>query len=604
MNRVKVLRLLALSLSFVGLGCAGRAETRVQKVVDQAIREFEPEWLPPRGEIRNLVVLIVPLTHQAGRPDDADRLGLLTAGYFYHMVRGGSGTPAIYRADADLLPSSDTLDRADLARTASAAKCDLCIILEPPDKKGSEAISGDHVSAASAEPLSQSFAEAVGSAVAARVGPAKPIDGLNTPAIRLRLTALAPAASRFAPPPHRLMAERLYRAIASFAAGRSESLLASRSIRWPQTAPSAIDLGAVRPIRPEGEKIASICRSIWPSSDLPLERVTWFCAMFRRTCLTDTTTVYFDPQVSIEADEVVLRGATMAPALARTLEAALKRAGIAKVRNEMRSLPEEGLLDGQRFAAVTVSTARTYSVPSDLGGVQTQLLYGELLWLLDYRDGWYLTHAGDGYWGWVREEAIRVIDAQQFESSLNTRQAAFVRTVETDGQRIPAGARLPLVGNTLLGCSLRLPTGETATVPPRAVRVIDDFTTTRPRILAALQMLYVPYVFGARSPLGLDCSGMVNNLFDRGGLPIARDATQQFVSGKLTATRWHRDTIRPGDRLYFLDNYGKIFHTGIAVTPTHFIHSSPPAVQISSLRKGDRLYEENWDRAFVAAKRP
>jgi cell wall-associated NlpC family hydrolase len=326
--------------------------------------------------------------------------------------------------------------------------------------------------------------------------------------------------------------------------------------------------------------------------------------MFRRTSLTDTTTIYFDPQVSIEADGVVLRGATMAPALARTLEAALKRAGIDKVRNEMRSLPEEGLLDGQRFATVTVSTVRTYSTPSDLSNVQTQLLYGELLWLLDYRDGWYLAHASDGYWGWVRQEAVRVIDAAQFESSLNARQAAVLQTIEIDGIRIPAGARLPLVGNTLAGRSLRMPTGKTATVPTQAVRVIDDFAMTRLRILPALQMLYIPYVFGARSPLGLDCSGMVNNLFDRGGLPIARDATQQFVSGKLVATRWHRETIRPGDRLYFLDNYGKIFHTGIAITPTHFIHCSTPAVQISSLRKGDRLYEESWDRCFVGAKRP
>ncbi len=36
----------------------------------------------------------------AGLTDDADRLGLMTAGYYYHMVRMASGPPAMYRAAA------------------------------------------------------------------------------------------------------------------------------------------------------------------------------------------------------------------------------------------------------------------------------------------------------------------------------------------------------------------------------------------------------------------------------------------------------------------------------------------------------------------------
>ncbi len=604
MKQARQLVAVGLGLSLMGMGCAGQTDRGIEKAVDQAIREFQPGWQPQRGEIGRLVVFVVPMTRQAGRPDDADRLTLLTAGYFYHMVRGGSGIPAMYRSDADLLPSPDTLDRADLARTASAAKCDLCIILDPPEKTGSEAIFRPIVRAASSEPLSQPFAETVANSLAFAVGPVDIIDELHAPAIRIQMPAAALAKHGFAAPPHRLMAERLYRAIAAFAAGRREVLAASRSTRWPQSAPSAVDLGAVRPMRPEAERIMTIVRTIRPSRDLPLDQAAWFCDMFRRTSLTDATTIYFNPQVSIEEGGVVLGGATTAPALARTLERALKRAGVERIRNEMCCLPEDGRLDGQRFAAVTVSTVRTYNRPSDLGNVQTQLLYGELLWLLDHCDGWYLVHASDGYWGWVRQEAVHVIDRSQFESSLNSMQAAVLRAIEVNGTRVPAGARLPLVGQTPWNTSIRTPFGEAVVVPRGSVRVIDDFATTRPRILPALEMLYVPYVFGARSPLGLDCSGMVNNLFDRSGLPIARDATQQFLSGKLVATRWHRDTIRPGDRLYFLDNYGKIFHTGIAITPTHFIHSSPPAVQISSLRKGDRLYGGRWDECFAGAKRP
>ncbi|MGQ9649770.1 MAG: C40 family peptidase [Phycisphaerae bacterium] len=605
MKQARQLVVVGLGLSLMGMGCAGQADIGLDKMVDQAIREFEPDWQPQQGEIGRLVVLIVPMARQAGHPADADRFSLLTASYFYHMVREGSGIPAMYRSDADLLPSPDNLDRADLARTASAAKCDLCIILDPPEKeKGSEAAFRAIVRAASSEPLSQPFAETVANSLDFAVGPVEIIAELHAPAIRIQMPDAAIAKHGFAPPPHRLMAERLYRAVAAFAAGRRESLAASRLTRWPQSAPSAVDLGAVRPVSPEAERIMTVVRTIRPSGDLYLEQAAWFCDMFRRINLTDATTVYFNPQISIEEGGVVLRGATTAPALARTLERALKMAGIEQVRNEMRCLPEDGRLDGQRFATLTVSTARTYSRPSDLSNVQTQLLYGELLWLLDHRDGWYLVHASDGYWGWVRQEAVRIIEPLQFESSLNSKQAAVLTAIEIGGTRVPAGARLPLVGQTPWNISVRTPSGEVAAVACGSVRVIDDFATTRPRIMPALEMLYIPYVFGARSPLGLDCSGMVNNLFDRSGLPVARDATQQFLSGKLVATRWYRAAIRPGDRLYFLDNYGKIFHTGIAISSTHFIHSSPPAVQISNLQKGDRLYEQYWDQCFLGAKRP
>jgi cell wall-associated NlpC family hydrolase len=91
---------------------------------------------------------------------------------------------------------------------------------------------------------------------------------------------------------------------------------------------------------------------------------------------------------------------------------------------------------------------------------------------------------------------------------------------------------------------------------------------------------------------------------ERRGVTLARDAGQQFVSGQLVATHWYRDDILPGDRLYFINETGKVYHSGIAISPTHFVHSCPPAVQISSLRRGDRLYSEDWDRDFFAAKRP
>ena len=87
-------------------------------------------------------------------------------------------------------------------------------------------------------------------------------------------------------------------------------------------------------------------------------------------------------------------------------------------------------------------------------------------------------------------------------------------------------------------------------------------------VRSALATLYTPYVFGGRSLDGPDCSGLVSNVCLQQGLPLPRDAGQQFLTGTLVATFWYRDAIQPGDHLYFINNTGKIYHTGIALSAT------------------------------------
>ncbi|MBN2447464.1 MAG: hypothetical protein JXO22_12100, partial [Phycisphaerae bacterium] len=75
------------------------------------------------------------------------------------------------------------------------------------------------------------------------------------------------------------------------------------------------------------------------------------------------------------------------------------------------------------------------------------------------------------------------------------------------------------------------------------------------------------------------------------------------LAGRLVATRWRRDNILAGDLLFFINTCGRIFHVAIAISPTHYVHSAPPEVQINSLVPGDRLYSGYRERAFFAAKR-
>jgi cell wall-associated NlpC family hydrolase len=120
----------------------------------------------------------------------------------------------------------------------------------------------------------------------------------------------------------------------------------------------------------------------------------------------------------------------------------------------------------------------------------------------------------------------------------------------------------------------------------------------------ALSLLYTPYLFGGRSPQGLDCSGLTGVAYAGEGLILPRDAFQQILPGQLVATAWHIDSLEAGDLLFFIDATGRVIHTGVSIGGSRFVHASPPMVRINSLDPADPLYSRTWHEAFCFAKRP
>jgi len=225
--------------------------------------------------------------------------------------------------------------------------------------------------------------------------------------------------------------------------------------------------------------------------------------------------------------------------------------------------------------------------------------------LLDRCDGYDLVQAGDGYWGWVRQDAVKSLTPAEFDAYVNRPRGVLLEDVTTGQWMLPRGAGLPVTGRDGDRCTVLLPDGTTCAIPAAAIRLTPGAReAAAERVRAALDLLYTPYVFGGRSPLGLDCSGMVTNVVGRAGRRPARDAWQQVLAGRLVATAWHRGNIRPGDQVFFINEYGKVYHTGIALDATHVIHASPPCVQINSLDPNDPLYDRTLDRCFFVAKRP
>lgn len=403
-------------------------------------------------------------------------------------------------------------------------------------------------------------------------------------------------------------AKGVYNAVVRMWTEHREELEAKRNELFPDAGEFVV------PVRVPAH--ARLAKALWPFENPPstVEEMNHFISLLKRYQLTDRTYLLLDAEVSGEPGNWVLSGKVNHPSLCVALAKTFEEAGVEFSEVDLKVLPLE-MLGAKKYGIVQVPMAMTWGEPKEGADIQTQLLLGDQVWLLEQNEekDYYRIQGADGYLGWVRYEAIRLMDAGEFKAWLNEPVVRVTKTEWLTDFIVPAGAVLPLVteesGDSGETVAVRLPMAvrgngkkDVATLPFdsvafRAAGVGDKI------VEIASECIYTPYVFGGKSPLGIDCSGLTGVSSLGVGVALPRDAFQQALVGRMVATWWNRDMLMPGDLLFFLDGTGKVFHTGISLGGLEFIHASPPEVRISSFDPNHPLYEETWDKTFVMARR-
>ncbi len=88
-------------------------------------------------------------------------------------------------------------------------------------------------------------------------------------------------------------------------------------------------------------------------------------------------------------------------------------------------------------------------------------------------------------------------------------------------------------------------------------------------INTALLYLNAPFLWGGKTPFGIDCSGLAQMVYAINGHFLLRDSHQQATQGEALS---FIEESEAGDLAFFDDNEGNINHVGIIMPDNYIIH--------------------------------
>lgn len=217
----------------------------------------------------------------------------------------------------------------------------------------------------------------------------------------------------------------------------------------------------------------------------------------------------------------------------------------------------------EKKACCLVSISPVRGEARDAAEMVTQLLFGELVRIIEINEPWCkIRTETDAYEGFVDIKHLEILsdkEARRWSDGLSILANRELEIAKTNtrqficrGSFIPENESSFTIGKQHFTIKER-----TSNQFSSIIKLAEDYLNT-------------PYLWGGKSPFGIDCSGLTQTVYRIFDYNLPRDASDQFEHG----TEIQFDHIESGDLAFFENAKGKITHVGILDGAGMIIHAS------------------------------
>ena len=221
------------------------------------------------------------------------------------------------------------------------------------------------------------------------------------------------------------------------------------------------------------------------------------------------------------------------------------------------------------YGICNLSIVPLRSSPSHQVELISQVLFGEHFKVLEKRKEWSRIRLDfDTYEGWIDNKQYALISEEayaQLADSPSFLVGNLVDFITNDRQALSTltiGAHLPHFSENKFH------------IGKDRFQYEGDFISGKKEkdnlIKTAFLFLNTPYLWGGKTPFGIDCSGFSQMVYKLNGYPLLRDASQQATQGEVLS---FIEESEPGDLAFFDNNEGAITHVGIIMKDNYIIHA-------------------------------